>query len=74
MSFEEAAEVFDDPLARIDSDPDHSVDEKRELIFGHSTGGRLLLVSFTERGDVVRIISARTADHEERKRYEEDLL
>ncbi len=74
VGFEEAESVFDDPLARIDPDPDHSDDENRELIFGHSGKGRLLLVSFVERGDSVRIISAREADKEERKRYEEDIL
>jgi uncharacterized protein len=74
VTFKEAESVFDDPLARIDPDPDHSDDENRELIFGHSSRGRLLLVSFVERGDSVRIISAREADKEERKRYEEDIL
>jgi len=73
VGFEEAESVFDDPLARTDPDPDHSDDENRELIFGHSAKGRLLLVSFVERGDSVRIISAREADKEERKRYEEDI-
>ena len=48
ISFEEAESVFEDPLARIDPDPDHSEDEGRELIFGHSGNGRLLLVSFVE--------------------------
>src|SRR5258708_6040778 len=73
VSFEEAESVFDDLLARIDPDPDHSDEENRELIFGHSGKGRLLLISFVERGDSVRIISAREADKEERKRYEEDI-
>jgi uncharacterized DUF497 family protein len=74
IRFEEAESVFDDPLARIDPDPDHSEDEGRELIFGHSSVGRLLVVSFVERGGIIRIISARHADKEERKRYEEDVL
>ena len=42
MSFEEAMSVFDDPLARIHADPDHSADETREIITGYSSLGRLL--------------------------------
>jgi uncharacterized DUF497 family protein len=73
ISFEQAESVFADPLARIDPDPDHSEGEGRELIFGHSATSMLLLVSFVERGGEIRIISARYADKEERKRYEEDV-
>jgi uncharacterized DUF497 family protein len=71
VSFEEASTVFLDPLGRIHDDPDHSVGESREIIVGHSTSGRLLLVCFTERGEVVRIINARSADRYERRDYEE---
>lgn len=39
--------VFGDALARIHADPDHSEAESREVIAGHSTAGRLLLVFFT---------------------------
>ena len=70
VSFDEAATVFTDPLARIHDDPDHSEGEFREIIVGFSTATRLLLVSFTERGDMVRIIHARVADTRERKRHE----
>lgn len=72
VSFEEAVTVFLNPLARIHSDPDHSIGEQREIIVGHSTSGRLLLVSFTERGDSVRVIHARPADAAERHDYEEN--
>jgi len=72
VSFSEAISVFEDSLARIDDDPDHSAQERREIIIGHSRAGRLLLVSFTERGNIVRIISARPLDLDERKRYEEE--
>jgi uncharacterized DUF497 family protein len=51
VSFVEAATVFQDPLAKIHSDPDHSEAEARAILIGHSTGGRLLLVSFTDRQD-----------------------
>ena len=71
VSFEEALAVFGDPLARIHDDPHHSARESREIIVGHSTGGRLLLVSFTERSGVIRLISARRATRHERKDYEQ---
>ena len=71
VSFEEAMSVFDDPLARIHDDPDHSVGETREIITGYSLSGRLLLVCFTERRKEVRIINARKADKDERSEHEE---
>ena len=72
VTFDEARAVFGDPLAVIFDDEEHSLDEFREIIIGHSVLERLLLVSFTERGDeVVRIISARKATKRERKDYEE---
>ena len=73
VSFEEATTVFGDPLARIFDDPDHSIGEQREIIFGHSAQNRLLLVSFTERGEFTRIISARRPDATERCDYEENI-
>ena len=72
VSFDEASSVFADPLAKIFDDDEHSTEEIREIIVGHSITKRLLLVSFTERGrDIVRIISARVATRNERKSYEE---
>ena len=71
VRFEEALTVFADPLARIFDDPDHSADESRELIVGHSTRHRLLIVNFTQRGRTVRIISARRATKRERHDYEQ---
>ncbi len=74
ITFAEAETIFDDPLARIDDDPDHSTGEQRELIFGQSAAGRLLLVSFVQRGQTIRIISARKANKQERRRYEEEVF
>lgn len=71
VTFEEAATVFDDPLAAIASDPDHSFREWWELAVGRSLAGRLLLVSFTETGSLTRIISARELTATERRSYEE---
>ena len=69
VTFEEAATVFGDPLARIFEDPDHSSDEPREIIVGYSEKRRLLLVAFTERAPRVRIISPRPATRRERQSH-----
>jgi uncharacterized protein len=71
VSFKEAATAFDDPLYVDFYDPDHSVDEHRYLIMGQSTAGRVLIVAYTERDDVVRLISAREVASAERKACEE---
>lgn len=71
VSFAEAQTVFDDPLYVDFYDPDHSFDEHRYIIIGQSQQGRLLLVSYTERGDTLRLISSRKVTPEERKIYEE---
>ena len=71
VNFEEAATVFRNPISVIFDDEDHSDEELREIIIGHSDSNRLLLVCFTERGDAIRIISARKATRRERKDYEE---
>lgn len=71
VPFEEAASVFNDPLAYTFADPDHSVDEERQLTFGVSNSGRLLAVISTERVDALRIVSARKATRHERGIYEQ---
>ena len=72
VSFEEAKTVFDDPLYVDFCDPDHSEDEERYLIVGQSSRGRLLIVSYTEREDSIRLISAREVTRTEREAYEEE--
>ena len=72
VSFEEAQSVFYDPLACIFDDEWHSTDEPREIIVGHSSANRLLLVCFAERDPgLIRIISARCTTKRERRDYEE---
>jgi hypothetical protein len=73
VTFEEATTVFDDPLGRIFDDDDSS-EERREILIGLSDMANLLLVCFTERGEMVRIISARPATRQERQDYEENVL
>ena len=70
ISFIEAATVFDDNLAVALPDPDHSIDEFRFLLLGESSSRRLLVVSYTERDDVIRIISARSPTRKEPQDYE----
>ena len=70
VPFEEAQTVFDDSLAVIFPDDDHSEEEERAIIIGHSRQQRLLVVSFTHRGDAIRIISARRTTRQERRDYE----
>ena len=72
VSFEEAATALEDELSLTGDDPDHSIAEARQITFGVSSAGRLLVVSHTERGERIRIISARLATRTERKLYEED--
>jgi uncharacterized protein len=71
VSFEEASSVFYDSLAVTGLDPDHSEGEERMVTFGMSSQSRLLVVAHTERGNAVRIISARIATQYERNIYEE---
>ena len=70
VSFDEAMTVFYDSLSATFDDPDHSVDEQRLITVGYSSHGRLLVVSHTERGNAIRIISARTATSHERRKHE----
>ncbi len=71
ISFEEARTVFDDPLYLDLYDPDHSDQEDRYIIVGESQQGNLLIVSYTERADFIRLISARKVTRMEREVYEE---
>ena len=71
VSFDEAATVFADAFSITIPDPDHSADEQRFVDIGTSDRGRLLVVIYTERGAIIRIISCRGATRSERKLYEE---
>jgi hypothetical protein len=62
--------VFYDPLAATFEDPDHSADEQRLITIGYSSQERLLVVSHVERGENIRLISARLATPLERKNHE----
>ncbi|MBM2837503.1 MAG: BrnT family toxin [Deltaproteobacteria bacterium] len=70
VHFEEASTVFNDALSATFDDHDHSIGEHRLITVGFSSLGRLLVVSHTDRGKTIRIISARPATARERTRHE----
>ncbi len=72
ISFDEASTTFGDPFSLTIYDPLHSDEEDRFVLIGSSHKNRLLVVVHTERGDHIRIISARKANKNERKYYEKD--
>lgn len=72
VSFTEAGTVFGDELATTVPDPDHSKEDDRFITIGWSNHRRLLMVSHTDRGERIRIISARELTRNERKTYEEE--
>jgi uncharacterized DUF497 family protein len=72
VGFPEAATAFADPLSLTIPDPDHSVGAERFVLMGQSERRRLVVVAHVERGDLIRIISARLATRRERKTYEEE--
>lgn len=70
VSFDEAQTVFSDAFSIIKADIGHSDNEERQLIVGMSRKNRMIIISFTEREDVVRLVNARKATRNERKQYE----
>jgi len=70
VSFIEASTAFKDILSLTIDDPLHSIDEERLVLIGKSYKNRLIIVVHTERGENMRIISARKAIKRERKQYE----
>ncbi len=70
ISFHEASTVFGDPLALTFPDPDHAHDEARYITIGESIQGQLLIISHTDLGQRIRIISARKVTRQERRIYQ----
>ena len=60
---------FNQPLVIV-SDTTHSKKEKRCAAFGITDGGRKLMVVFTIRAKLIRVISARDMNAKERRYYE----
>lgn len=70
VSFEEASSVLSDLLSITITDPLHRENEERWVTIGQSNKRRTLVVVHTERGDAIRLISARLANTHEQNRYE----
>jgi uncharacterized DUF497 family protein len=72
VSFEEAQTVFFDEQALLVADPDHSEHEERFILLGLSSALRTLVVChcYRREGGMIRLISARRADRQERELYE----
>ena|SRR3989344_3923011 len=66
----ECEEAFFDPGRTIIQDAQHSEEEERNLLFGKTKEGKLLVVAFTIRADCIRVISARKINKKEIKYYE----
>ncbi len=73
VSFQEAKTAFYDENARVIADPEHSMDEERFIILGYSNKLNMLLVvhTYRENDEIIRIISARKATKKERNYYYE---
>ena len=71
ISFEIARLAFDDPIAIERVDDRFRYNEARFIVIG-MVAGRLLVVAYTLRNGMVRIISARGAEPNEKRRYHED--
>jgi len=71
VTFAEASTAFGDPLSMTIDDPDHSHGERRFILLGQTTMGRLVVIAHSVEGELVRVISARLAERHERKTYEE---
>lgn len=72
VSFEEASTVFADPLSLTVPDPLHSREENRFIITGYSDKQQQIVVVHTDRNGKIRIISARLATPNERRKYERE--
>ena len=72
VGFDEAQTVFGDPLSLTIPDPAHSQGEERFATIGQSRDGELFVVIHADKGETIRIISARRATEKERKAYEQD--
>ena len=71
VSFDEAVTAFEDPLSLTIEDAYHSEHEERYILLGRSRNNRLLVIVHAERGDRIRLISARPATRHERRNYEQ---
>ena len=67
ITFDTAAKVFSDPYLLEEYDEEHSFDEDRWKVIGMVDD--VLFVIYTDRDEKIRLISAREATEQERRRY-----
>lgn len=67
VSFPEAASAFGDPFSLVIADPRHSQDESRWILLGLTSTGKLVVVAHAERGENIRLLSARVATRGKRQ-------
>ena len=68
----ECEQVFFNKPILVLEDPRHSLSEKRWAAFGKTDAERFLLVVFTKRGSLLRVISARDMNKKEKLFYEKN--
>jgi uncharacterized DUF497 family protein len=68
VDFESSTDAFGDPFRIDEIDESMHYGETRFILTGQARG-KLLVVIYTERGDLIRIISARRATRQEHDRY-----
>ena len=69
VSFDEAESIFGDPYELMIADPDHSGDEERSISIGESDKRRILTVAYTQKGDIIRLISSWESEDDEIAEY-----
>lgn len=69
IDFQEASTAFGDPMALDFDDPDHSIGEYRLLLLGMTITQRYVVISYTEREEQIRLISAREMTRNEKRIY-----
>ena len=69
IAFDEILEIFDDPAFLTGFDFEHSLEEDRYYGIGNLNGILIILVFFSEKGERIRLISARQAEHEAQEAY-----
>ena len=71
ISFEQAQKIFEDDMGILIPDPDHSIGEERYVLIGAEIGLGVCIVChcYIDRGEIIRLISARPASKQEKEQY-----
>lgn len=71
VDFSDACRLFETPFLTTPDNRRH-YGEERSIAFGHISG-RVMVVAFTKRKDMIRIISARKANEREKKKFASEI-